>query len=800
MAIPNNFIDKITKDGDSRIISPSADNVRVDNENFDGADLDEVLDEVAQAIEDAGSGDGTVTGVKIGSTTYEPTDGVVDLSSPMNNKVDKVTGKMLSTNDYTNAEKTKLAGIAEGATANQGTVTGIKVNDGNVQEPTNGVVNLQIEAGAQGQKGDKGDTVVVGGEQEFTIVNDTTTGGASDALSAEMGKRVAGREATDRARIDAIVEILKKSVFVDDQSTAIAALDALANATDSISIDKTSYLFNGIGGTMTLTAYTDPASKPVTWSSSDTSVATVSDGVVTAVAEGTAVITAMSGDKSVTCAITVQSFQVDSVTLNQNTLTSSGEVVGATHQLTATTSPSGGSVVWSSSDTSVATVDQTGLVTVVGNGSCTITATSGTVSASCAVSVSGIVHQYRINVGTLTNVTLTDGSDNAVTNGQTVNDGTSLTLKLTPASSHEITSASVMMGGVAQTLTDNQDGSKSVALTVSGDIMVSASASFVRMDLLASAPAADGMWVNSQGKYTTQSGAYDCKGRLVSVDLGKRYLLKVGSRKRLCWALMRYDSDNSQYVMLNYGTDMPQEDVAAYTNTNYGLSGSTGAQYFYNNPSSKKYFNGYIDFKTPQTINEGIGQLYLYIGTFEDPDSDLLNEMRLYEWSFTAVDAFHTDSDYERESHVMVAVSVSSGALSSGASIVIKLTPGAAYHFENYNLGQAASFACMGLCKTKDGGYTFERLGTISGYVLIRSNDEANKATRTGNTYAAYMNTTSTQNQAYGLSYGDITAPTAAQINDEGAELCLLVTEGYIANGTGDDVDKTFTLTQITTE
>lgn len=56
MAVPNNYIDKIKKDGDSRMISPAADMVRVDNDNFEGTDLDEVLDEVAQAIGEAGEG------------------------------------------------------------------------------------------------------------------------------------------------------------------------------------------------------------------------------------------------------------------------------------------------------------------------------------------------------------------------------------------------------------------------------------------------------------------------------------------------------------------------------------------------------------------------------------------------------------------------------------------------------------------------------------------------------------------------------------------------------------------------
>lgn len=64
--------------------------------------------------------------------------------------------------------------------------------------------------------------------------------------------------------------------------------------------------------------------------------------------------------------------------------------IGDTYQLRATVAPSGwsGTVVWSSSNTSVATVSQTGLVTVVGYGLCIISATADSVSAPCRVSVS----------------------------------------------------------------------------------------------------------------------------------------------------------------------------------------------------------------------------------------------------------------------------------------------------------------------------------------------------------------------------------------------------------------------------
>ena len=63
---------------------------------------------------------------------------------------------------------------------------------------------------------------------------------------------------------------------------------------------------------------------------------------------------------------------------------------GDTAQITATTVPAGGTVTWASSDTSVATVDQTGLVTSVGYGSAVITATSGSASASCSITVSQV--------------------------------------------------------------------------------------------------------------------------------------------------------------------------------------------------------------------------------------------------------------------------------------------------------------------------------------------------------------------------------------------------------------------------
>lgn len=78
------------------------------------------------------------------------------------------------------------------------------------------------------------------------------------------------------------------------------------------------------------------------------------------------------------------------------------EAIGATHQLSATVrdqnghAMSGASVQWSSSLSSVATVSASGIVTSVGVGNATITARSGTVSATASVEVSQVADSLVI--------------------------------------------------------------------------------------------------------------------------------------------------------------------------------------------------------------------------------------------------------------------------------------------------------------------------------------------------------------------------------------------------------------------
>ncbi|MBR3441775.1 MAG: Ig-like domain-containing protein [Bacteroidales bacterium] len=134
--------------------------------------------------------------------------------------------------------------------------------------------------------------------------------------------------------------------------------------------------------------------KRVTWSSSDTGIATIdSKGNVTGVKPGTATITVKTtdGGKTATCevAVTKKPTPVSGVTINRTSLTLT---IGGSAILVATVSPEDATnqkVVWSSSDESIATVDQNGEVTAVKKGTAKVTATTedGGKTATCDVTV-----------------------------------------------------------------------------------------------------------------------------------------------------------------------------------------------------------------------------------------------------------------------------------------------------------------------------------------------------------------------------------------------------------------------------
>ena len=214
----------------------------------------------------------------------------------------------------------------------------------------------------------------------------------------------------------------------DGVVTAVAAGTATITATAGdysatcdVTIEKKIIAVTGIslseskvtlteGETKTLVATVTPADatdKTAAWRTSNSSVATVKDGVVTAVAAGTATITATAGDYSATCVVTVEKkvIAVTGISLSESKVTLTE---GETMTLVATVTPADATdktVAWSTLTSSVATVKD-GVVTAVAAGTATIIAKAGSYSASCEVTVGNKVREIILST---TSLTLTEG-------------------------------------------------------------------------------------------------------------------------------------------------------------------------------------------------------------------------------------------------------------------------------------------------------------------------------------------------------------------------------------------------------
>ena len=187
----------------------------------------------------------------------------------------------------------------------------------------------------------------------------------------------------------------------DGGKTAICIVTVEQPVTGVTLNQETMTLKVGIPGTLAATvAPSNANNQAVTWSSSDSLVATVTNGMILPLKRGTTTITVttVDGGHTATCVVTVEQ-AVTGVTLDRSTL--SLNVGGATETLIATVNPSDANnkaVTWSTSDPLVATVAN-GVVTPVGKGTATITVTTvdGGKVATCAVEVKQAVDKTELS-------------------------------------------------------------------------------------------------------------------------------------------------------------------------------------------------------------------------------------------------------------------------------------------------------------------------------------------------------------------------------------------------------------------
>ena len=274
--------------------------------------------------------------------------------------------------------------------------------------------NVQIAASAQGALGVATVVVVQQGAGSIVVVPATATLRVnstlqlSDTVKDSAGKVLTGRTTTwasgnaSIASVDAAGLVVAHAVG----TTQISATSGTATGSSTITVTLVPVASVSVqprdptvqaGQTAQLTAIPlDSAGNPlagitITWQSLNTDLATVSsNGLVTGVAPGTAVIQATAGTKTGADSVLVTAVPIGNVVLS---LPTSVLLVGQTEQLSVQVTDANGhpvkdpSVKFSTSDATVATVSDKGIVAAIGPGTAIITGTSHGKSGSVTVQV-----------------------------------------------------------------------------------------------------------------------------------------------------------------------------------------------------------------------------------------------------------------------------------------------------------------------------------------------------------------------------------------------------------------------------
>jgi len=325
-------------------------------------------------------------------------------------------------------------GVATGVAAGLAAIT---ATASSVQGSANLTVNTAIANLTSIVVSPSSSSVSTGAKQPFTATGHYSDGTTKDLTASAQWKSsnaaVASIDATGVATGVAAGLATITATASSMQGSANLTVNAIANLTaiaitpqlSSIPISTTQQ-FSATG------TYSDGSTRDlsllVTWSSSSTAAATVDvNGLVTSVAAGTTTITATLGSVTQTFTITVTTPTISDIFVSPDGLT---EPIGISQQYTATADYSDGSssdlssgITWVSSAPAVATVDSRGVVTSVGPGTTTISATVGSFSDSSTLtvvpahlqSITVTPSTAKLSAGTLLQFTATGNFDDGST-------------------------------------------------------------------------------------------------------------------------------------------------------------------------------------------------------------------------------------------------------------------------------------------------------------------------------------------------------------------------------------------------
>ena len=234
------------------------------------------------------------------------------------------------------------------------------------------------------------------GETKWVYVNQTRAIGGTYFYSEDEtiatvthGELASPNSYTTAAQITAKkagkVNVIAKNV---NGLTAVCEVTVTSQSVSSVSVRSSLSIEVGDSYILTPTIYPSNAETAFAWSSDNSNVAVVSNtGRVTAKSTGTANITVKTDNgKTATCNVTVSAKSVTSVSIPSTLSLEAGE----TYTLTPTITPFDAvtSYTWSSDNSDVATVSQSGVVTAKSEGTTTITVkTNNDKTATCKLTV-----------------------------------------------------------------------------------------------------------------------------------------------------------------------------------------------------------------------------------------------------------------------------------------------------------------------------------------------------------------------------------------------------------------------------